>query len=103
MTKILDGEMYIRLKPKMLLQNILRTIDTYFCSSFQDDNSQIYDNNQPQLQRQTEAELSLDEIREREAAIRQLEVGDFTIAGSFSIIFFFLELSRFIVQFLIRS
>ena len=75
MTKILDGEMYIRLKPKMLLQNILRTIDTYFCSSFQDDNSQIYDNNQPQLQRQTEAELSLDEIREREAAIRQLEVG----------------------------
>ncbi|XP_066923317.1 syntaxin-7-like [Clytia hemisphaerica] len=40
--------------------------------SFGDDNSRMYDN-QPQLQRQTEAELSLDEIREREAAIRQLE------------------------------
>jgi len=33
------------------------------------------------LQAQTEAELSLDEIREREAAIRQLEVW-----GSFCII-----------------
>ena len=41
--------------------------------------SRVQDNsfiqrNDPQLQVQTEAELSLDEIQEREAAIRQLEV-----------------------------
>ena len=41
----------------------------------------------PQLQVQTEAELSLDEIREREAAIRQLEVKQITTTKEF--IFYF--------------